>query len=157
MGSKALISAVLVVMLAGCRSTPEVGVEETKRVTLGRHETIAEFQGLSEHTCRGRTALCPDRCGHSGTMAAFKIVEYIKFEKLSEYGKQQETFPFLLEDNMGKVKVEEWIYDAMAHLIEGDRVLLSWNHDYVTRNGSSGPERPIVKLEKMSNRMELGQ
>jgi hypothetical protein len=29
-------------------------------------------------------------------------------------------------------------------------VLLSWNHDYVTKQGTSSPERPIVKLEKVT-------
>ena len=29
----------------------------------------------------------------------------------------------------------------------GDHVLLSWRHDYVTREGASFPERPITKLE----------
>ncbi len=124
-------------------------MQETNRETLGRHETVAEFQGVSEYTCRGMTALCPDRCGHSGKMAAFEIIEYIQFEKLSEYGKQQETFSFLLEDNMKLLKVEKWIYDAVVRFDKGDRVFLFWNHDYVTKNGASGPERLITMLEKM--------
>ena len=76
----------LCVVVMGCQRNPEeVGVKETKRETLGRHETVAGFQGVSEHTCRGMTALCPDRCGHSGRMATFKIIEYIQFDKLSEH------------------------------------------------------------------------
>ena len=29
-------------------------------------------------------------------------------------------------------------------------MLLNWNHDYVTKDGASGPERPLTKLEKIS-------
>jgi len=32
----------------------------------------------------------------------------------------------------------------------GDYVLLSWNHDYVTRGGCSSPERPITELTKIT-------
>ena len=149
---KAIVSVGAMAVLTGCHATPEeVGVKATKRETLGRHETVAEFQGVSEHTCRGMTALCPDRCGHSGRMATFEIIEYIQFDKLSEYGKKQETFSFLLEDNLKNMKVDQTIYDAVVQLVDGDRVFLSWNHDYVTKNGASGPERPIIKLEKMND------
>ena len=125
---------------------------ETKRVTLARHETIAEFEGCRDHRCMGMTSLCPDKCGASGSMAGFKIVKYVKYEKLGEYGDPKgERYDFLVEDNMKNPKVPAAIRDAVNALKKGDRVLLSWNHDYVTVNGSSGPERPITKLEKLAD------
>ena len=136
------------VMIAGCSTHSAEKVVETKRETLASHETRAEFLGIEDHVCRGLTALCPDQCGHSGSLARFKIVEYIQFESFSEYGKKQEQFSILVRDNQGRLKVDPMLADSIDRFSPGDIVLLSWNHDYVTKNGSSGPERPITKLGK---------
>jgi len=128
----------------------ETGDKEVK--LLSHHETIAEFQGTNYYKCMGRTALCPDKCGNSGIQAKFKIVEYIAYEKPGEYGdEKQEVFVFLMEDNMGNLKVSETVRDTIKSLEKGDQVLLSWDHNYVTENGSSSPERTITKLEKKNN------
>ena len=42
------------------------------------------------------------------------------------------------------------IRSAFDALQAGDNVLLSWNHDYVTRGGCSSPERPITELKKIT-------
>lgn len=45
--------------------------------------------------------LCPDRCGHSGKLATFAIVKYLRYEKPGEFGDpRQEQFLVLIEDNM---------------------------------------------------------
>lgn len=120
--------------------------------TLARHETVAEFRGANYHRCMGLTSLCPDRCGHSGTLATFRIVNYVAYEKLGEYGDPKfEEFAFLVEDNMKNSKVPADIRAAMNALKQGDIVLLSWNHDYVTVDGNAGPQRPITRLEKIAS------
>ena len=136
------------VMMAGCATHSAEKVVETERETLASHETRAEFLGIEDHVCRGLTALCPDQCGHSGSLARFKVVEYIKFESFSKYGKRQERFDLLVKDNLGNLKVDQMLADSIDRFSPGDIVLLSWNHDYVTKNGSSGPERPVTKLGK---------
>ena len=139
----------MVLILAACAYGGEIG--ERKTVTLARHETIAEFEGTNYHRCMGLTSMCPDQCGHSGTMANFRIIQYLKYEKLGEYGDpKSERFAFLLEDNLKHAKVDPLIQDAVTALNKGDGVLLSWNHDYVTVDGASGPQRPIVKLEAIA-------
>jgi hypothetical protein len=120
-----------------------------KRELLSSHDTVAVFKGIREHRCMGLTSLCPDRCGHSGKMATFGIVEYLAYEKPGEFGDpKQESFMVLIEDNMKNPKVPAAIRDAILELKEGAKVRLKWNHDYVTRDGSSSPERPIKTLEK---------
>ena len=42
------------------------------------------------------------------------------------------------------------ILETVKSLKKGDLVLLSWHHDYVTKDGASSPERPLVKLGKIS-------
>jgi hypothetical protein len=122
---------------------------QEKRELLSAHDTVARFTGLTDHTCLGRTSLCPDRCGHSGKLATFEIVKYLNYEKPGEFGDpKQEQFQVLIEDNMGNVKVPAAIRKTILALKPGDSVHLKWNHDYVTRDGSSSPDRPITLLEK---------
>ena len=142
--------ATLTLQLTGTSTRTGTATGREPRATLARHATVAEFEGVSYHRCMGLTALCPDQCGESGSFATFKIIKYVKYEKLGEYGDPKcEQFMFLVEDNMKHPKVPAAIRDAVNALKKGDRVLLSWDHDYVTVNGSSGPERPVTKLEKL--------
>ena len=123
--------------------------QREQRELLSSHDTNARFTGLKDHKCMGRTSLCPDRCGHSGKLAVFEIVEYLNYEKPGKYGDpKQERFQILVEDNMGNVKVPAAIRDAILALKTGDSVHLKWNHDYVSRDGSKFPERVITLLEK---------
>lgn len=118
------------------------------RELLSSHDTEARFEGIKDHTCMGRTALCPDRCGHSGKLATFEIVRYLDYQKPGEYGDpKQDKFQILIEDNSGRAKVPDGIHKAILALKPGDKVRLKWNHDYVTRDGSKFPDRPVVLLE----------
>jgi hypothetical protein len=120
-----------------------------KRELLSSHDTIAVFRGIREHRCLGLTALCPDRCGHSGKLATFEIRQYRQYEKPGEYGDpKQDEFQILMEDNTGKCKISARIHAIVKALDVGDEVHLKWNHDYVTRDGASYPERTIVELGK---------
>ncbi len=120
-----------------------------KRELLSSHKTVARFDGLQKTRCRGLTSLCPDRCGHSGSLAVFTILRYRAYEKTGEYGDpEQKQFHVLVEDNMGDEKIPAAIRDAIKALKPGDIVELDWNHDYVTNNNGSYPERPIVRIEK---------
>ena len=115
---------------------------------LARHETLAEFRGTRPHRCRGLTALCPDDCGESGTVAEFRIKRYLAYERPGEYGDPKaEQLVFMLEDNRGNPKATADVRAVVQALEEGDRVLLSWNHLYVTVDGHAGPERPVTRLE----------
>jgi len=122
-----------------------------KRELLARQETVAEFLGLQYRQCRGMTSLCPDKCGSSGNFARFRIVKYLVYEKPGQYGDpKQEEFIVQVDTNLGQLKLP----DAQAKLIRdlkpGDFVRLAWRHDYVTKDGSSFPERPLTAIEKIT-------
>lgn len=122
-----------------------------QRELLAAHETVAKFDGIADHVCMGRTSMCPDRCGHSGQMATFTIVKYLRYEKPGQYGDpKQDRFMVLVEDNQKNPKVPAAIRDAIMALKPGETVKLAWNHDYVTRGGSKSPERPIRQLSPLS-------
>ena len=48
---------------------------------------------------------------------------------------------------MGNAKVPDEIAKDILALKAGDAVHLQWNHNYVTKDGTSSPDRPIAKLE----------
>jgi hypothetical protein len=124
--------------------------QKEKRELLANHETLAVFDGMEYQLCKGLTALCPDRCGDSGEFASFAIKKYLKYEKLGQYGDpEQETFAVQVSDYYKKPKGDPKILETVKGLKKGDYVLLSWHHDYVTKEGASSPERPIMKLEKI--------
>jgi len=147
--NRAVLAVAVSLVLTGWTEGGERGAAKVD--TLARHETVAEFRGTNYHRCLGLTSLCPDKCGQSRTLATFRIVNYVTYEKLGEYGDPKcEEFAFLVEDNMKHPKVPVAIRDAVNSLKQGDIVLLSWKHDYVTSEGGSAPERPLTRLEKLA-------
>lgn len=136
-------------------ATPAQEKEQSSRKTtlLSSHMTIARFDGLKDHQCRGLTTLCPDKCGDSGKLAAFTITKYLKYTKPGEYGDpEQKNFMIMYENTLGKSQLTPEEKELVTTLKPGDPVLLCWNHNYVTdeATGSSYPERPITVLKKLT-------
>jgi hypothetical protein len=124
---------------------------QEKRELLSMHETVAVFEGVRAHRCMGRTALCPDNCGDSGTLAVFKIAKYLKYEKPGQYGDAKANrYQFMTADNKGNKKIGDEMFKTVSGLKPGDVVLLSWRHDYVTQNGCSFPERTVTFIKKLT-------
>lgn len=119
---------------------------------LSRHDTEAVFAGTHTQICNGRTMLCPDKCGGSGTIAAFRIVRYNAYEQRSKYGDPRaETFEFMLEATTGKSDVSPEIAARVRALAPGTRVRLVWEHIYHTdARGSKFPERVVRTLEPIA-------
>jgi hypothetical protein len=130
---------------------PAGAAGEEKRELLAEHETLAKLKETKYRTCLGRTGACPDRCGNSGEFAEFEIVKYLHYSKPGKYGdKKQTSFRIQVSDYHRKPKGDPEILRTVKQLEPGGFVLLSWRHDYVTRGGSSFPERPVTKLEAVS-------
>lgn len=142
-------------MMFAARLAPAADEPKDKRELLSLHDTVAKFAGTRQHTCRGLTSLCPDRCGHSGDMASFDIVGYVRYEKPGKYGDPKaDSFMFLVQDNMKNAKVPKELAEQIAALKQGDLVHLVWRHEYVTRKegggSSSFPERPVTLVKKVT-------
>lgn len=134
-----------------------LGVDAERRELLAEQETVAEFLGVQYQECRGLTALCPDKCGGSGNFARFRIIKYLIYKKPGEYGDPQvPEFVTQVDDNLGKLKLPVDQVKLIRVLQKGDYVRLSWRHDYVTKDGTSQPERPMTRVEKLS-KAEAGQ
>lgn len=160
MRSVVLLTVALSVLPAALQGAAKVDPQRPaveKRELLANHETLAVFDGVNYRLCMGRTARCPKQCGDSGEFASFTIKKYLKYEKPGEYGDpKQETFLVQVSDYDKRPKGDPKIAETVKRLKKGDYVLLSWHHDYVTRGGSSFPERPIVKLESVAKEKAEG-
>ena len=131
------------------KTAPEAPAKPARTAELlARHDTDAVFAGTREHVCRGLTALCPDRCGRSGTLAVFRVEKYNAYEKPGLYGDPQtDEFAFMLLSTTGASDVPAEIAERVRALAPGDKVRLVWEHVYVTdENGSRFPERVVREL-----------
>ncbi len=121
--------------------------EDASRQLLSSHQVIGRLIGFEDKKCRGRTLLCPDDCGHSGKVVSFKVQQYENYLKPGRYGdEKQDIFRMLVEDNKGNRQVSDVVYRSLMDLKKGQVVRLRWNHDYVTKDGSKFPERPLIAV-----------
>ncbi|MBQ6704734.1 MAG: hypothetical protein IJN19_01825 [Opitutales bacterium] len=128
-----------------CTTVPRSGNFKT----LSLHDTDAVFTGTRKHVCMGRSMLCPDRCGHSGTLAVFKIEKYNSYSAPDKYGDPKtDEFACMLKPE-GSTEVAKKFIEKINTLNPGDKVRLRWAHIYVSDpNGGNYPERVICELEK---------
>ena len=111
---------------------------------------ITAVAGLKEASVGDISFLAnpPRRC--CGKVATFKITKYLDYKKPGKYGDAKgKTFRTMIVDQLENTKVPEKTLAIINSLEKGDAVELSWNHDYVTENGSSYPVRTITKLVKV--------
>jgi hypothetical protein len=148
LGSALLACAAVMAVSGDADAAPP---KEGERQTLSKHSTVAQFEGIAYQRCMGLTALCPDQCGSSGDFATFRILKYLGYEKPGEYGDPKQTeFVFQVEDNHKNPKVSAEVKSKLAALSKGDYVRLDWVHDYVTKGGTSSPERICTRVEKIT-------
>lgn len=144
---------ICVLPLMAQTAPPKPVVPPEQRDLLALHVTVARYDGTAYHRCMGKTTLCPDKCGSSGDFATFTVLRYLDYEKLGEYGDPKtDTFTVQVNDNLGNILVPTDIQAHMKTLKPGDVVLLAWRHDYVTKNGTSSPERPIILLNPVNTK-----
>ena len=120
--------------------------------------TQATYEGTAWRECRLMTSLCPDRCGHSGNIATFSIDKNIVYAKYNEYGDEpSEQFMIMIDkgDETAPLIDKKW-YDVIKSLDTGDKILLAWDHLYVTVTDgdfvSKYPERPITFIHPLTDK-----
>lgn len=130
-----------------------VAQENRTEEILAHHDTNAVFAGTQNVVCNGMTALCPNECGSSGTLAIFKIENYNNYEKRGKYGDEKaETFAFMLRSTTGTSDVSPELAELVRLLKQGEKVHLVWDHVYVSDPEKGNfPEHPIRKLEPLEN------
>lgn len=118
------------------------------------NRTIAKYDGTAFRLCRGRTAACPERCGHSGGFASFSVVDYLQYDKRGKYGDAKKTSFTIQVTNFKKMPIgAKEINKCISGMKKGDLVLLCWNHTYgEVRPGVKSPQRPLIELLKITEK-----
>ena len=126
--------------------------DNDKLKVLVEHKVIATFQDVKFHTCMGRTGMCPDRCGHSGEYANFKITDYLHYKKLGKnYGADKpQTYSVHVTDFHRKPTGDPVLGAYIKTLKAGDQVVIEWKHLYgAVRPDKISSVRPLLLLKKI--------
>ena len=126
---------------------------QVNRDVLSRHTCTASFKGL-EPGMEPMLRIFPPR--PAKTWATFDIDSYVEYEQVGQYGdEQQSRFAFEPAECQDAA-----VMAALGELKPGDRVLIKWQHEYVTRSSFSArmqqrtsasfPDRPVVMLERVA-------
>ncbi|WP_276967958.1 DUF4377 domain-containing protein [Chryseobacterium sp.] len=122
----------------------------SKKPFTSSHLFTARYNGTDFHQCMGRTALCPDRCGESGNLAKFSIIDYKNHlingkagtEKLKEYA-------VLISDYYKKDLNKPYVA-AIKSLNKGDIVTINLDFVYDTTQPVVKTEQKIISITKNS-------
>ena len=155
-----LLAALMAAAAAGADAAPPAVVSREEQL-LSRHRTVARLAALQHQPCRFRTSLCPNDCGHGGTVARFDVVRYLEYAKEpgQQYGDpQQAAHHVRLGAGAAGSEAQPLagLDDAIRALPLGTLVRLDWDHNYVTTTWAGGgvgksPERPVTRLEAFAD------
>jgi len=102
---------------------------------LSAHSVEATYAGRQERACMHRTSLCPDRCNHANAWLVFNVDSYLSYDKPGQYGDERQTQFALQVRPADKMEHAAGTHELAASLAVGDRVALTWLHEYVSDFG----------------------
>ena len=145
---KSFISAIWAFVCGAAAVAPASPLPQ-KAELLAANTVVAKYVGEQEIPCRFMTALCPDRCDHATTLAAFEVIENEAYEKPGRYGDEM-----LAPGDTAVVDVKkdvpgqpDEIAETIARLSPGDVVRLVIVHYYVQQGQGQFPVRPAIQLQ----------
>ena len=138
-------------LLAAMLSVPSVLMAAPlpeKADLLATNTVVAVYSGTVKPPCHFRTALCPDRCGHSREQAVFTIKTSEDYSHPGKYGAPRmavgsEWMVGTKDDVPGQ---DPAVLEQLAGLKPGDTVRMTVTHYYITLNNASYPVRPVTSL-----------
>lgn len=115
---------------------------------LASNTVLAEFLGMRAIPCMGRTALCPDRCGHAASVAVFRVLFNEAYSKYGQYGddKAEPGCEIPVDAKADTPGQASSVLKTLSSLIPGDKVRLTQKHYYAEQGGVCMPIRPITEL-----------
>ncbi len=122
------------------------------------HNTVtAVYECMVEVPCYHRTALCPDKCGHSQSLARFRVVTNESYKRPGEYGDDKlEPGEALAVDMKNDVEGQDAaVQQLVRSLHPGEAVRLTIRHYYVNTDTAAYPVRPVTFIERIETPAEL--
>eukprot|EP00930_Biecheleria_cincta_P080385 TRINITY_DN68612_c0_g1_i1.p1 TRINITY_DN68612_c0_g1~~TRINITY_DN68612_c0_g1_i1.p1 ORF type:complete len:152 (-),score=19.41 TRINITY_DN68612_c0_g1_i1:423-878(-) len=124
----------------------EAPAVEEEREVMFSYISSATFVGARHQPCRHLTSLCPDRCGHATDVYSFQLDTLATTKNEASSNARFVTPETEGGTHMiGESDLKQYLGLAKS-LSPGDKVILEWSHDYVTKGGCSGPDYPVTKL-----------
>lgn len=147
---KSLVCLLLFACAGGGWASP---LPETSQ-ELASNTVTAVYRGTFHRTCKGRTALCPDRCGHSGSVARFDVLSNEGYTRSGRYGDERlEPGAYLMVNTSRPEEGQsEEVTSRLGALEPGDTVRLTVTHYYVNGPHAFYPIRPVTKLELLEEK-----
>lgn len=123
-----------------------------KAELLASNTVVAQYVGVEDRPCFGRTALCPDRCDHAVRLAKFRVLVNEAYEKPGKYGDEKaETGNLLMLDAVNDVPgQDDCVLKKMSELKPGQLVRITQNHYYADLGSVMAPIRPVAQFELLN-------
>lgn len=119
-----------------------------KAELLASNTVTAQFLGTRALPCMGRTALCPERCGHAAAVAVFRVLSNEAYDKPGKYGddKAEPGSELMIDAAADTPGQDAAVSETLAVLTPGDVVRLTQKHYYAEMGGVHMPIRPVTEL-----------
>lgn len=115
---------------------------------LASNTVTAQYLGARRLPCMGRTALCPNRCGHAASVAVFRVISNEAYAKPGKYGddKAEPGSEILIDAKADVPGQDAAVLKTLAALTPGDKVKLTQKHYYADFGDVLMPVRPVTEL-----------
>ncbi len=115
---------------------------------LASNTVTAQYLGARRLPCMGRTALCPNRCGHAASVAVFRVISNEAYAKPGKYGddKAEPGAEILIDAKADVPGQDAAVLKTLAALTPGDKVKLTQKHYYADFGDVLMPIRPVTEL-----------
>lgn len=115
---------------------------------LASNTVTAQYLGARHLPCMGRTALCPNRCGHAASVAVFRVISNEAYAKPGKYGddKAEPGSEILIDAKADVPGQDAAVLETLATLTPGDKVKLTQKHYYADFGDVLMPVRPVTDL-----------
>lgn len=115
---------------------------------LASNTVAAQYLGERRLPCMGRTALCPNRCGHAASVAVFRVISNEAYAKPGKYGddKAEPGSEILIDAKADVPGQDAAVLETLSTLTPGDKVKLTQKHYYADFGDVLMPVRPVTEL-----------
>ncbi len=122
-----------------------------KKPFTSTHIFTAKYDGTDFHKCKGMTSLCPDKCGESGNVANFKVVEYKDFVVNGQGGSEKLDSYQVLASDFNKKDLDKPYVATIKNLKKGDEVTIDVEFVYDTTKTTVQTVENIISITNLNN------
>lgn len=123
----------------------------SKKPFTSSHIFTAKYEGTSFHKCLGRTIDCPEKCGESGNLATFNVIDYEVFDVNGQGGTEKLSKFELLISDYNKNDLDKPYVSEIKNLKKGDDVIIHVEYVYDTTLPVVQTVVNVISISKSAN------